>query len=30
MFSYQKGEMLDRRVNDIMPKLIAIYHDRIL
>lgn len=30
MFSYQKGEMLDRRVNDIMPKLIAIYHDRLL
>jgi hypothetical protein len=30
MFSYQKGEMLDRKVNDIMPKLIAIYHDRIL
>lgn len=30
MFGYNKGELQGRKVNDIMPKLFAIYHDRIL
>ena len=30
MFGYNKGELQGRKVNDIMPKLFAFYHDRIL
>lgn len=30
MFGYNKGELQGRKVNDIMPKLFAIFHDRIL
>jgi two-component system sensor kinase FixL len=30
IFGYNKGELVNRKVNDIMPKLISFYHDRIL
>ena len=30
IFGYNKGELVNRKVNDIMPKLIANHHDKIL
>lgn len=30
IFGYNKGELVNRKVNDIMPKLFAIQHDKIL
>lgn len=30
IFGYNKGELVNRKVNDIMPKLFALYHDKIL
>lgn len=30
MFGYAKGELQGRKVNDIMPRLIAFHHDKIL
>lgn len=30
MFGYNKGELQGRKVNEIMPRLISKYHDRIL
>lgn len=30
MFGYASGELLNRKVNDIMPRIISTYHDRIL
>lgn len=30
IFRYNKGELQGRKVNDIMPRLISSYHDRIL
>lgn len=30
IFGYNKGELQGRKVNDIMPKVFSIFHDRIL
>ena len=30
IFGYNKGELVGRKVNDIMPRTIAHFHDRIL
>lgn len=30
IFGYNKGELTNRKVNDIMPRLFALYHDKIL
>jgi PAS domain S-box-containing protein len=30
IFGYNKGELVNRKVNDIMPKLFANHHDKIL
>lgn len=30
IFGYNKGELQGRKVNDIMPRIISIHHDKIL
>ena len=30
IFGYNKGELINRKVNDIMPRIFSIFHDRIL